>query len=63
MAGLPEPAAIIRNYAVAGIQQRKALIFPHVAGQRPTMDEYDRTAFANILHMNLHTVFGFDERH
>ena len=37
-----EAAAVIRDHAMAGGEQRGGLLLPRVAVQRPAMDEHDR---------------------
>ncbi len=60
MTRLPETATIIGDYAIARLQQRKRLIFPHVAGQGPAVDQDHRMARPHVLHMDDMTFGGFD---
>src|ERR1700731_5327351 len=44
-----EAAAVIRDHAMAGCEQRGGLLLPRVAVQRPAMDEHDWRSGAVVL--------------
>ena len=48
-----EAAAVIRDHAMAGREQRGGLLFPRVTVQRPAMDEHDRRSGAVVLVIDL----------
>ena len=63
MRRLAKAAAVVGDDPVAGFQQRQRLVFEHVAGQRPAVDQNHRAAGSDILHVQFDFVLGLDECH
>jgi hypothetical protein len=63
MAGLTEPTAIVRDYPITRFEKCKRLVFEHVAGQGPTVDQNDWVTCPDIFYVQLDAVFCLDESH
>src|SRR6202453_3082895 len=59
--GTTMAAAVMRDDAIAVIEEEQHLRVPIVGRQRPAMAEYDRLTFPPILVENLHTVLGLNK--
>jgi len=53
LAGVPEPAAVIGDHAVAGFQQDRDLLVPGPAAERVAVDQHHRLSGAVVLVVNL----------
>ena len=53
LAGLAEPAPVVGDDPVAGLQQRRDLLVPGAAAERIAVDQHHRLAGAVILVMDL----------
>jgi hypothetical protein len=61
--GSPVAAAVMRDDAIAVIEEEHHLRVPIVGRQRPAVAEHDGLTLAPILVENLHAVLGSDRRH
>jgi hypothetical protein len=53
LARLPEPASVIRDHTVSGIDQHPDLLVPRPAAEWVAVDQYDRRSRAMVLVVQL----------
>jgi hypothetical protein len=61
--GTTVAATVMRDDAIAVIEEEHHLCVPVIARERPTMTEHDRLTFPPVLIENLGAVFGGDRGH